>query len=259
MTMRCSIVLALIAACAAVAAPCEAAGWGTLKGKFVLKGDAPEVKPLSVTKDEVCIKAKPKNLSLVLGEGNALANVLIYLKPARGKKVEVHPDYAAQLDEPVTLDNKNCEFVPHVTLVRTGQEFVISNSDLTGHNTNATLVKNGAFNVLIAANEKRSMKLTKEESIPLPVACNIHAFMFGHILVKEDPYMAASANDGTFEIKNIPAGKHDFIFWHERKGYLGDLKYEGGKSDRRGKSELTIADGKELDLGTIEVPAALLK
>ncbi|MEX2168825.1 MAG: hypothetical protein WD851_05920 [Pirellulales bacterium] len=259
MMMRCSMILTLVAGFAAVAAPCVAEGWGTIKGKFVLKGEAPEIEPLLVTKDQVCIEAKPKNNSLVLGEGNSLANVLVYLKPARGKAVDVHPDYAAQLDEPVTLDNKGCEFVPHVTLVRTGQEFIIANSDPTGHNTNATLRNNGSFNVLIAANEKRPMKLTKEESIPLPVACNIHAFMKGYVLVKEDPYMAVTADDGTFEIKNIPAGKHDFIFWHERKGYLGDLKYKGGKSDRRGKSELTIVADEVSDLGTIEVPAAMLK
>ena len=27
--------------------------------------------------------------------------------------------------------------------------------------------------------------------------------------------MAASGEDGSFEIKNVPAGKHEFQFWHE--------------------------------------------
>lgn len=259
MTMRSSIVFAVIAALAGMAAPCHAAGWGSIKGKFVVQGTAPEAPPLKVDKDEFCIKTKPKNNSLVVGKDNELANVVIYLKPPRGKTVEVHPDYKESLGEPVVLDNKGCEFVPHITLVRTGQELVIANSDPTGHNTNATLVKNGAFNVLIAANEKRSMKFSKEESIPLPVQCNIHPFMHGSILVKADPYMTVSAVDGSFEINNIPAGKHDFVFWHEMAGYLKDLKHEGGKADRRGTSELEIPADGEIDLGTIEVPAALLK
>src|SRR5690606_30925975 len=184
---------------------------------------------------------------------------VIYLKPPRGKTVEVHPDYEKSFGEAVELDNKGCEFIPHVTLLRTDQEFVIANSDPTGHNTNASLLKNGAFNVLIAANEKRSMKLSKEESIPLPVACNIHSFMKGYLLVKQDPYMATSADDGSFQIKNIPAGKHDFVLWHEMAGYLKDVKHKAGKADRRGTSELDIPADGEIDLGTIEVPAALLK
>lgn len=259
MITRCSIGLTLVAACATTCSPCLAEGWGSIKGKFVLTGNAPELKPLEVTKDEVCIKAKPKNESLVLGDKNEIANVVVYLKPPRGKTIEAHPDYAEKLKESVTLDNKNCAFVPHVTLIRTDQPFVIANSDPTGHNTNATLPRNGSFNVLIAANEKREIKLSKAESIPLPVACNIHPFMKGYLLVKDDPYMATSAKDGTFEIKNIPAGKHDFVFWHEMSGYFKDVKHQAGKADRRGTSELTIEDGKEIDLGTIEVPASLLK
>ena len=58
----------------------------------------------------------------------------------------------------------------------------------------------------------------------MPVDCNIHPFMKGHLLVQDHPYMAVSGEDGTFEIKNIPAGKHEFQFWHEAAGYLKNLK-----------------------------------
>ena len=83
--------------------------------------------------------------------------------------------------------------------------------------------------------------------------------MHGFILVKDDPYMVASAADGTFEIKNVPAGKHEFEFWHEAAGRLKNLKYKGGTLNRQGRAELTIADGKTLDLGEIKVPASMLQ
>ena len=35
--------------------------------------------------------------------------------------------------------------------------------------------------------------------------------------------MAVSGEDGTFEIKNIPAGKHEFQLWHEVPGYIEDV------------------------------------
>ena len=93
----------------------------------------------------------------------------------------------------------------------------------------------------------------------MPVACDIHPFMQAHILAQDHPYMAASAEDGTFDINNIPAGKQEFQFWHESAGYLKDLKIGSGKSNRQGRVQLTVAAGKTLDLGDIKVPASMLK
>jgi hypothetical protein len=237
----------------------NAAEWGSLKGRFVVDGQAPEPAPLNVTKDEFCMKTKPVNKSLVVGEGGGLANAVVFLRVPRRGKVDVHPDYEAQLQEPVMLDNHGCSFEPHIALVRAGQPFIIKNSDPTGHNTNARLVANGSFNVLIAQGQESKMTFTKSEPMPMPVNCNIHPFMAGHVLVQEHPYMAASGEDGSFEIKNIPAGEHEFQFWHEAPGYLKDLKLEGGKTNRQGRADLEIPAGGTLDLGDIKVPASMLK
>jgi hypothetical protein len=76
--------------------------------------------------------------------------------------------------------------------------------------------------------------------------------------VKEDPYMAASQADGTFEIKNVPAGKHEFEFWHEKPGRLKAVKFQGGATNRQGRAQLTVKDGETLDLGEIKIPASSL-
>ena len=49
----------------------------------------------------------------------------------------------------------------------------------------------------------------------MPVVCNIHPWMKAYILSLDHPYMAVTGEDGTFEIKNMPAGQHEFQFWHE--------------------------------------------
>jgi hypothetical protein len=126
-----------------------------------------------------------------------------------------------------------------------------------GHNTKYELV-NAKFNQTIAAGEQQTLSFTKAEANPSPVNCSIHTFMLGHLLVQEHPYMAASGEDGSFEIKNLPAGQRTFQFWHER-GNLRDLKFAGGTADRRGRAEITIKTGETLDLGVIKVPASLLK
>jgi hypothetical protein len=239
----------------------DAAEWGTIKGRFVIDGTPPKLPPLQVTKDEFCIKIQPKDESVVVGENNGLVNAVVFLRVPRGGKVVVHPDYAAQLKEPALLDNKDCSFQPHVALVRVGQPFIIKNSDPepVSHNTNAKLLQNGTFNEIIPVGEERTKQFTKPEPLPMPVNCNIHPFMEGHVLVQDHPYMAVSGDDGSFEIANVPAGQHEFQFWHEGRGYLKNVKYKGGAANRQGRAKLNVAAGKTLDLGDIKVPASVLK
>jgi hypothetical protein len=257
-----TIITALsVLAAFSISASGHAAEWGSIKGRFVVDGAPPKLPPLVVAKDQFCIDIKPQNKSVVVGSDGGLANAVVFLRVPRRGKVDVHPDYQALLAEPAVLDNKNCEFQPHITLVRVGQPFVIKNSDPdpVSHNTNAKLIQNGQFNTIIPVGGETKMTFSKAETLPMPVNCNIHPFMAAHILVLDHPYMAVSADDGTFEISNVPAGKHEFQLWHEGMGYMKNLKYNGGAANRQGRAELTIAGGKTLDLGDIKVPASGLK
>jgi hypothetical protein len=232
-----------------------AADWGGVKGRVIVEGTPPKPGPLLVTKDQFCIDKNPMNEALVVGEDGALANLLVYLRVNRGEKVDAHPDYEAELKKPVVLDNQGCHFVPHITLVRASQPIVLKNSDPVGHNTNVA----GIFNQIIPAGGETPTKIARPAAVPIAVTCNIHPFMKGYVFVQEHPYMAVSAEDGKFEIKNVPAGKRAFAFWHEGANFLKDLKIGGGTTDRRGSVELAIKAGETLDLGDIKVPAALLK
>jgi hypothetical protein len=251
---RQAIVFGLTVFCFAALA--QAAEWGSVKGRFVVDGKPPELKPLNVDKDPFCIENKPKNESVVIGKDNALANAVVYLRVPRRGEVAIHPDYEKSMNEPVVLDNVGCEFEPRITLVRVGQKLIVKNSDPTGHNTNVSLF---GFNPVVPSKGQLEVKATKEAPLPSPVQCNIHPFMIGHLLSQKHPYMAASAEDGTFELKNLPAGKHEIQLWHEASGYLKDVASKSGKANRQGRLEVTVAAGNTLDLGDIKVPAALLK
>jgi hypothetical protein len=247
----------VVFACATSAA--DAAGWGTIKGRFVVDGAVAPPKPLNASAEAFCVEHKPMEKSVIVSDDGGLANAVVYLRGGRGGKVATHADYEADATTPVTLDNHYCEFKPHVTLLRTTQPLDIKNSDPVGHNTKISLKKNASFNQTIPANASIAFKAPKAEALPMPVNCSIHPFMEGHILVLDHPYMVVSAEDGTFEIKNVPAGKQEFQFWHEAPGYLKNLKFKGGATNRQGRADITVADGQTVDLGDIKVPASVLK
>ena len=240
----------IIAAFFVIAALPSSATAGSIKGRFVFGGDPPAASALTADKDvEVCGKHKLLAEELVVGADKGIANVVIYV---RDKDVKITPE-AAEAAKPgkALLDNKGCRFEPHVVFVQTGQELVVKNSDSVGHNSNIAALKNTPSNNLIPAGGEVTVKFTVEEAIPVGVTCNIHPWMKGWLLVRPNPYAAISNPDGSFEIKGLPAGDVELQFWHEKAGYLGEMKI-GGKNEKpsRGRMKVKVpADG--LDLGEI--------
>jgi hypothetical protein len=103
------------------------------------------------------------------------------------------------------------------------------------------------------------MKFATEERVPSKVACNIHPWMSGYLVVRENPYFAVSDKDGKLTIKNVPAGKWTFQFWHEKSGYIDAGKQEGKNVQwRRGRVELDIKAGGT-DLGEVKLSSVFNK
>ncbi len=229
---------ALVAACGLSSGVAFADEWGTIKGRFLYGGDAPSAAELKADKDvEVCGKHKLVNEELAVGADKGVANVVVFV---RDKGVKVHPDAAAEAKAAkAVLDNKDCRFSPHVLVVQTGQPFVIKNSDTVGHNSNVATLKNPPSNSLIPAGSEQSIPFANEEAIPAQVTCNIHPWMKAWIVVRPNPYAAVSAADGSFEIKNVPAGEVELQLWHEKAGYIGEITV-GGKSEKIAKGRRKV-------------------
>lgn len=243
--------LALFAAVlAAIAGRASAEEWGNLKGHFIYDGKAPAPAKLTIDKDpEVCGKHDLFNEDLVVDDKGNIANIMLWIK---GKDVAVHPDLKPD-DKPVVLDNKNCHFVPHVQFVQVGQTLQLKNSDPVAHNTNVQ-GRNIQVNPLIPAMSSSDQKIEEQEILPAMVSCNIHPWMKARIIIRPNPYAAVSKADGTFEIKNIPAGDQEFIVYHERSGYVTDAEVKGEKTKWvKGVMKVSIKSGETTDLGDVKL------
>jgi hypothetical protein len=248
--LRTRTCILLVAAAMVSLQTAHAQQWGNLKGKFVFDGKAPEAKPLNINKDLECCKVKHTDEGLVVGTDGGIANIVVYLRTAKPK---VHPDYANAGKEPAVLDNKTCKFEPHVLGMLTSQELQVKNSDQCAHNTNISPLGGGGINPLIPASGDVKHKFTRQQNLPIPVSCNIHPWMTAYVLPRDNPYFAVTGEDGSFEIKNLPAGAElEFTAWQEKAGYVDT------PTTPKGKFKKKIAAGDN-DLGTIKLKASVFK
>ena len=90
-----------------------AAEWGDLTGRFVYDGKAPEPTPISKV-DPACAAHK---LVDEIGRRRQGRRPGQRGRLSAHRKVDVSPDYEKTAKEDVVLDNKNCRFEPHVTVL----------------------------------------------------------------------------------------------------------------------------------------------
>ena len=59
------------------------------------------------------------------------------------------------------------------------------------------------------------MVLQHSEKVPGEVKCDVHKWMDGVLMVRDNPYVAITDAQGKFQIENIPAGE-----WKETRKLL---------------------------------------
>jgi plastocyanin len=229
-------------------------GWATLKGRFVVEGAPPAESPIHPSKDQEVCGAQLANESVVVGTDKGLANVVLFV---RTTKIPINDEYKKTAADKIPLDNKGCRFVPHVLGIRVGQTLQIKNSDPVGHNTKIS-GSSLQFNNSIPVGTTLDLAIDAAEAQPAPVACSIHDWMNGRILIRPDPYFAISDKDGNFEIKDLPAGELEFQAWQESIGGL-PLNQPDLKWDSKGRFTIALHNGEVKDLKDISVPASLFQ
>jgi plastocyanin len=182
---------------------------GSVSGTVKFKGTAPAPKKLDVSKDkEVCGKSPKVDQSLVVNNGN-LANAVVTITDIKtGKKIDT---------KKVTLDQKGCEYQPHVLAFPVGSTVEILNPDGILHNVHSYSKVNSPFNMAQPKFKKTlDVKIEKPEAIE--VKCDVHGWMQGWLVATPTPYVAVTDNSGNFKMTDVPPGTYTVEVWHEKLG-----------------------------------------
>ncbi len=186
-------------------------GNGVVRGSVKFAGAAPEMQVIATA--HCHSGAKPVvDESAVVNDNGTLRNVFVYLEgaPASG---------GGEAAAPAVLDQVDCRYVPHVLGVRSGQKIRVRSSDPTLHNVHSLASRNRAFNFgMTRAGDERTVAFDRHEFVP--VKCDVHPWMTAYVGVFENPWFAATGDDGSFEIAGVPPGSYKLVTWHERYGRL---------------------------------------
>ncbi len=189
-------------------------GTSSVTGSITYEGKVPSFKPLNMNADPACAAKHETPVfpeSLVLGEGQHLANIFVRVKNAPSGS------YSAP-SEAVVIDQNGCRYLPHVVGVMAGQALKFRNSDGILHNVHGLPKENREFNIGMPPTvTEKDQTFNKPEPL-FPVKCDVHPWMRSFVAVMTHPYFSITGTDGSFTIEGLPAGTYEIEAWHEKLG-----------------------------------------
>jgi hypothetical protein len=187
----------------------SAAPTGLIQGKVVFIGNVP--KPRQIDNHACGARAQPIfDQSLLVSGDGAVQNAVVYIKGFSS-------DSPPPAEQPV-IDQKDCQYVPHLLAIRSGQQVIFKSSEPAAIPHNVHIAALGKNLAIIGPGALPPVKFDTVDFIN--VRCDVHPWMSCWVAVMDGPWFAVSSPQGTFEIKDVPAGPYTVAVWHERLSTL---------------------------------------
>jgi hypothetical protein len=234
-------VFALVAA-AFLVAPLASYAGGTITGKVTYAGKAEEKEFLfsKFPNPKFCPKIpKPE---LAKGDKRVLKTIEVGkdggLKAAVVAITDIEDKGFTDGYKGTEVVGEFCEFLPYTGVVVKQKNFHVENHDADPddpksvkgvlHNPHSFEVLGPSsttiFNIGLAEKgsklDKPAVLRKDKQGSFLRLQCDQHEFMQSFFLPVSNPHYAVVKDDGTFEIKDVPAGKHKLLAWHPFAGKM---------------------------------------
>ncbi|RMH09557.1 MAG: carboxypeptidase regulatory-like domain-containing protein [Nitrospirae bacterium] len=238
-----SVIVSFLVGSALLTLPLLAEAGGTIKGKVTFSGKVPPPKEFEFAKfpnPDFCKqnpnKSADGNIRLLkeveVGPDKGLKNAIVSVRDIKDKNwMKKFKKEPAQ-----KVIAKLCEFLPFTGIVVNKGKFYVENTDADPndpkskegvlHNPHAFDVlgarSSTLFNIGLAKKgdsllKPIKMRMARKGSV-MRLQCDQHEFMQSWFLPVTNPYYVRVNDDGTFELKDVPAGKHKVMAWHPVAG-----------------------------------------
>ena len=167
-------------------------------------------------------------------------SMLIDNKGVRNSVISLHGKTLKKKSGEYKLNQKQCQYEPHVIAIPVNSELKIHTSDPINHNIHTYSFENDPINIMFLPGQDAYSQEMEEAEI-IKVECDLHNWMRAWIVVTPNAYSTVSDSDGSFEIPDVPPGKYELTAWHETLGSIT-------------KSITVGNDGFNINFDFLEVP-----
>ena len=137
--------------------------------------------------------------------GAAVADAAVYAMPASGPT-------DARVGRTVTIEQRDREFVPFVTILQVGTKVSFPNHDPILHHVYSFSPAKSFEIKLYTGRSPGEVRFDKPGVVTL--GCNIHDWMIAYLFVVSTPYYARSDDHGMARLRDLPAGAYELRIWH---------------------------------------------
>lgn len=115
---------------------------------------------------------------------------------------------------PMRIVQKDGEFVPFLSAIRTGTRVEFPNRDGVQHHV-YSLSPAKRFEIPLYGGDATHGEVFPRAGL-VTLGCNIHDWMLAYIVVVETPWFAIAGADGRVRIADLPPGRYRCEIWHPR-------------------------------------------
>jgi plastocyanin len=151
--------------------------------------------------------ATPVDALVLAPSGAAVADAAVVLLPLAPTQ--------ARSRNGASIEQRNREFLPYVTVVQTGTAIDFPNNDQIKHHV-YSFSPPKQFEIKLYAGKPGKPVVFDKPGV-VDIGCNIHDWMEAHVLVVDTPWFAKTGADGKALIADVPPGRYRLQLWHPQQ------------------------------------------
>lgn len=163
----------------------------------------------NTTDPRMCGQKQSLDDMVVSSRSRGVQHVIVVLTDVPAEKIP------PLLPDRLVLDNRQCRFFPHVSVLTTGSAIEATNSDPILHTTH--LYGPLEANIALPLKGQRVQRTVENPGLVI-VKCDVHGWMQALVRVDTHPFHAVSGSSGSFRIPGVPPGNYTLEAWHEKFG-----------------------------------------